>query len=169
MGLPWMLLYLLTTSFLVGGQVKSESLFVRGGPYHVQMCGGTHVALVCDVFGATSHDYRLDASNSTILHHFKSEWVHDVRRINESYNQVYWIIESHPELEDLELFVQAFELDLPMLQLINESANCDYRLSHCSSCPETNVAEATTLSYSKTIYVQIIPFTLVLSMSLFLS
>lgn len=68
MGLSWVLLHLLTTSFLVGVQVKSESLFVCSGPYDVQMCGGTHVALVCDVFGATSpHTYTLDSSNSTIL------------------------------------------------------------------------------------------------------
>ena len=165
-----MLFRLLATIFLAGGRVTSEWDFARSGPYMVRMCGGTNVALLCDVYGTSgslSYMLALDTSNSTIFNRFKHEWLYQVKvSLNETHEKVSWIIGSHPELDGLRLVVHAFE-EAENLQMIEESGNCSYELFHCSDDPSSR-ANMTEASCSKALCVWKLPYSVLCVWSMLL-
>lgn len=85
---------------------------------------------MCEVYGGAKNlTYELSSSNSTTLNQFKQDWIKIVEWVNDTFERVYWIVESRPELDALELAVLAYE-ERSELQLINDSLNCNYMLHY---------------------------------------
>lgn len=151
--MPFGRLLLLVTIVLqfAADRVESEWTFVPK-VQTVWMYNRTDVAIFCKVYGSgTAGNLLFKLKNSTILNQFKHDWVHDVKQIDEQTPQdydyrslAYWILESNPELDGVEVTVEAFE----NLQPINESLNCNYTLRYITqptdvADPRTNATDVT--------------------------
>lgn len=101
----------------------------------IGMSNLTDVVLQCTIQGVAENlSYGLHSPNSALLNRFRSHWNKEVAWINTTTERVYWIIESDPELNGLEVIVDARQGNLDP---IRESSNCNYTLRYRIPAPVT--------------------------------